>query len=332
MTVTLTAAPAAVAVNTAEFARVVRAGRGRLSQREQQDLLSQNHPLLGQLAHPPTKKIIELFANLPDSVHKHLLKQGYLKWKFTSLDAARQKVYRDILKSNLDMVKKQGMKPLASMSLDALKKGDVGFAVIDIPELKTKVVSWYILLPKHPQPIWVTVVGVKAAGKQPYFAAHRSQLAALRSKRYSKAPTLPSVRNDALLLMNFEKKTFYQKEGKTYVRDLSGRGNDGLCDGVKFSPKGKVGGGLANGGGGYLRLAKTLIAKQSDFTIAAWVRLDKIPALGAQFYSVKPKRAPTSKAGSFHIICQPGAHIYSAAYNEANSGGASRSGAETRSG
>src|SRR5262249_28223622 len=35
---------------------------------------------------------------------------------------------------------------------------------------------------------------------------------------------------DAVLVMTFEKDTFYEKDGKTYVRDLSGHGNDGVCD------------------------------------------------------------------------------------------------------
>ena len=35
---------------------------------------------------------------------------------------------------------------------------------------------------------------------------------------------------DAVLVMNFEKDTFFEKDGKTWVRDLSGRGNDGVCE------------------------------------------------------------------------------------------------------
>ena len=54
---------------------------------------------------------------------------------------------------------------------------------------------------------------------------------------------------DAVLVMNFEKDTFFEKDGKTWVRDLSGRGNDGVCEGVSFTPDGKAGGGLACQGG-----------------------------------------------------------------------------------
>ena len=60
---------------------------------------------------------------------------------------------------------------------------------------------------------------------------------------------LPELVRDAVLVMNFEKDTFYQKDGKTYVRDLSGHRNDGLCENVAFTPDGKAGGGLSLQGG-----------------------------------------------------------------------------------
>jgi uncharacterized protein (TIGR03067 family) len=129
-------------------------------------------------------------------------------------------------------------------------------------------------------------------------------------------PTVPSAVKDAILLLNFDQEDFYQQDGHTYVRDLSGHGHDARCEGVQHIAEGKAGGGLSNNGTGHLRLAKSLIANQSDFTIAGWMRLEKIPELGVQFYSIKPQGAPDSKGSNFHIICQPGAHIYSAAWNE----------------
>jgi hypothetical protein len=44
----------------------------------------------------------------------------------------------------------------------------VGFAVVEIPETKQKVISWFILWPVG-QPTWITVVGAKACGTQPLF-------------------------------------------------------------------------------------------------------------------------------------------------------------------
>ncbi|HEY7153701.1 MAG TPA: LamG-like jellyroll fold domain-containing protein, partial [Gemmataceae bacterium] len=78
---------------------------------------------------------------------------------------------------------------------------------------------------------------------------------------------------DAVLLMNFDKDTFYQKDGKTYVRDLSGHGNDGLCENVAFTPEGKAGGGLACNGG-YLRLRRSLINRLPNYTLMAWIRVE----------------------------------------------------------
>jgi hypothetical protein len=170
-----------------EFEQVVQAGRGKLSKEERQRLIDANDSLMTQLNDPPTRKLIELFANLPDAVHKELLEKGYLKWKFTDLDAERQKVYRDAVQFSLDPIKKQGGEPTATMSLEALEKSDVGFAVVDIPESGQKVVSWYILFPEQ-APIWVTMVGVQAAGAPPYFATHQKQLPLLRKKPYSKPP------------------------------------------------------------------------------------------------------------------------------------------------
>jgi WD40 repeat protein len=98
-------------------------------------------------------------------------------------------------------------------------------------------------------------------------------LAAARARETADAGAA-DVLKDALLLMNFEKDTFYDKDGKTYVRDLSGRGNDGLCDNVAFTPDGKAGGGLLCQGG-RLQLAKSLINRQPNYTITAWCRYDK---------------------------------------------------------
>jgi formylglycine-generating enzyme required for sulfatase activity/serine/threonine protein kinase/Leucine-rich repeat (LRR) protein len=92
-------------------------------------------------------------------------------------------------------------------------------------------------------------------------------------------PLAADVLKDAVLLMDFEKETFYEKDGKTYVRDLSGNGNDGLCDNVEFTSDGKVGGGLACQGG-RLQLPKSLINQQPNYTIAVWGRTKQLPASG----------------------------------------------------
>jgi len=174
--------PEVIAAIRPELLLVVRAAQGKLSEGERQKLTAQNHPVLGQLQDPPTRKILEMFAALPAIAQERLREEGYLKWKFSSLDADRQEVYRSALQANLDGIKKQGLAVPATMSLAALEKSEVGFAVVSIPETNQHVISWYILLPEHPQPIWVTLVGAKAIGTPAYLNAHNQQLPRLKSR------------------------------------------------------------------------------------------------------------------------------------------------------
>ena len=51
-----------------------------------------------------------------------------------------------------------------------------------IPETKEKCISWFVILPEAPNPVWMTVVGARSAGTQPYFSAHLNQLSELRNK------------------------------------------------------------------------------------------------------------------------------------------------------
>jgi hypothetical protein len=92
-------------------------------------------------------------------------------------------------------------------------------------------------------------------------------------------PPAGDIIRDAVLVMTFERDCFYKKDGLTYVRDLSGRGNDGLCEGVSFTPDGKAGGGLACQGGA-LRLPNSLIHGQANYTITGWCRWDAIDPRG----------------------------------------------------
>ena len=170
-----------------EIALVIKAGKGELSSSDKEELKKGNHPLLLQIADPSTTKLLTLFGNLPAGSQKELLEKGYLKWKFTNLDPQRQQVWKDMVQLNIDMATKQGAAPNPSFSQTALQNASVGFAVVDIPEAKAKVVSWYILWPEGP-PTWVTVAGARAAGSQPYFNAHLIQLPLLKDKQESRPP------------------------------------------------------------------------------------------------------------------------------------------------
>lgn len=112
-------------------------------------------------------------------------------------------------------------------------------------------------------------------------------------------PPAADVLKEAVLLMNFEKDTFYEKAGKNYVRDLSGRGNDGLCEKVAFTPEGKAGGGLLCQGG-QLQLANSLINNQPNYTITAWCRVDKPTPDGFLYLTAVPDR-PKQPCFTMHL-------------------------------
>ncbi len=169
-----------------EFELAVRAGRGKLTDQEKESL-KPNHPLLGQLADPNTSKLIRFFAKLPDEIHEQLKKEGHVKWRFPDLSEQNQKVVRDIIRLNINMAKLQGTSQ-PGLSLEALQDSQVGFAVVSVESASQKVVSWFVLFPEFPNPIWVTVVNARAAGTPPYFQAHLRDLPLLREKPKTALP------------------------------------------------------------------------------------------------------------------------------------------------
>lgn len=170
-----------------EFELAVRAGQDKLTDQEKESLKQQNHPLLGQLADPNTSKLIRFFAKLPDEIHEQLKKAGHVKWRFPDLSEENQKVVHDIIWLNTNMAKQQGTSQ-PGLSLEALQDSEVGFAVVAMEGASQKVVSWFVLFPEFPNPIWVTVVNAKAAGTPPYFQAHLRNLSLLREKPETAPP------------------------------------------------------------------------------------------------------------------------------------------------
>ncbi|MCI0380910.1 MAG: protein kinase [Gemmataceae bacterium] len=126
-------------------------------------------------------------------------------------------------------------------------------------------------------------------------------------------PALDLLR-EAVLLMTFEKDTFYKKGNLTYVRDLSGRGNDGVCENVEFNADGKVGGGLMCRMAASLRLAKSLINRQPNYTITAWVRPIKTKGMTQRIYQLGDHLKPYAPA--FAIEIQPNFAVRIAAFNQ----------------
>jgi uncharacterized protein (TIGR03067 family) len=171
-----------------QVALVVRAGRGQLSKQEQEQLASGKlDPAVAErLAEPRSKTLIELFAKLPDSAHKQLMKQGYLKWRFAALDADWQKALRDAYQRDLDLAKKLGKEVAPTQSMQALEKCELGVALVNVLGLKESVVSWFLLFPAHP-PLAVVVVGPKVEDLPAWYQAHQRDLALVRMQPYSKS-------------------------------------------------------------------------------------------------------------------------------------------------
>src|SRR5262249_47979256 len=80
---------------------------------------------------------------------------------------------------------------------------------------------------------------------------------------------------EAALYWSCDADTMFKEGGKTYVRDVSGNDNHGLCVDVEFVPKGHRGGALRNRSKGYIQAPGSLIQKQKEFTIALWVYSDR---------------------------------------------------------
>jgi uncharacterized membrane protein len=116
--------------------------------------------------------------------------------------------------------------------------------------------------------------------------------------------------------MHFDQGDFYEKDGKTYVRDRSGNGNDGLCEQAQFTPQGKTGGGLANAGNGFLRLKSSLIPGKSNFTIAGWAKPTDLKKSWA-LYRVINKDYPTTTSPRLNLYCQSETYLYAGGWNGA---------------
>lgn len=76
---------------------------------------------------------------------------------------------------------------------------------------------------------------------------------------------------DAVLALDFAQEDFYEKDGKSWVRDLSGNGHDLLCEDARFSAEGPNRSSVSVGPKGSLSLPRRLIASGQPFTLAAWV-------------------------------------------------------------
>ena len=160
-----------------EYDLVIRLGRGLLSDKERQKLVSERRYIAEAMAEEMTRGPIEMFASLPDSAHSELKRKGYVKWRFADVPASHQQVYRRQFKW---WVQKGKWSP------DMINDSEVGFATVKL--LTSTVVSAFVLYPNGSSEMWSTVVGTLPYADNDSTAAHPPQIKALRNKPLSTLP------------------------------------------------------------------------------------------------------------------------------------------------
>lgn len=172
-----------------EYQTSIRAGKGELTESELGDLKKINPVIIMQMSDPTTLALLKGFAELTSSSHDVLRADGYLKWNYTDLDASTSTPFKTLVEANLAMARGQGVEPAPGFSLDALRRAQVGYAIVEAGKRKDqKVVSLFILWPELPDPSWKTVVNGKLAGTQEYFREHLIKLQSLKSAKTSPLP------------------------------------------------------------------------------------------------------------------------------------------------
>ena len=93
----------------------------------------------------------------------------------------------------------------------------------------------------------------------------------------ARAPKLdPSLANGCVVALSFGKDTIYQKGKQSYVRDLSGRGNDGQVRGAKPT-EGVAGGALDfDGRDDWVEIPNGGLHEAKAITVATWVNLSSL--------------------------------------------------------
>lgn len=153
-----------------EYNQVVRLGRDQLSDDERKNFFKEFPDREVDWSGEQSRGAMEMFGNLPDSLHNELRKTGYLKWRFADMTVTQQKIFE---RGFYLFVQRPGFKP------ELIKTSEVGFAIV--PLATSTVVSAFVLYPNDVSEMWSTVVGVREAAND-HRAAHLSRLPTLRAK------------------------------------------------------------------------------------------------------------------------------------------------------
>jgi hypothetical protein len=129
-----------------------------------------------------------------------------------------------------------------------------------------------------------------------------------RSTSSSRASSQTSLEflNEAALILTFDQDAVTQQGGRVMIEDALGGSIRGQGADVAYTPKGRAGGGLLCSGG-EVRLPRSLLTGQTEFTIAAWVRSEDV----GEIYS----EAMTQGGQVFRFEASPRGYVGLQAWN-----------------
>ncbi|MCH7687639.1 MAG: WD40 repeat domain-containing protein, partial [Planctomycetes bacterium] len=174
---------------------LVEAARGATSVEELKQVIADHSPILKEFPQRMSRQLMELITGLPESSREALLEQGYLRWRFSSLDPERQDGMRNIMGGLLSAAQKlpPGVPKITNDTIELMKKlldtSDVGFAVLNVSGSSAQVIVWYAQPRNSPIPMMIPFLGVKEkTEKNFHLRTVFKQLAELEDKPYSDLP------------------------------------------------------------------------------------------------------------------------------------------------
>jgi len=195
--VALASAPVATQETRDQFDATIAAVRAAKTDEDWKNILAADAPLTPNrtpLTDPVRRGLLELTAGLPDEMLQALLKEGYLKWKVSDLDEARQQIILDYL---TEVFKDDPHPPADPDNVKALLQSSVaGLIVLNRPESETQTVYWQVKLEEPPRGYSFTVSEETAQGERKRLTreqgmAYVRQFRNWERKPYSKLPQTP---------------------------------------------------------------------------------------------------------------------------------------------
>jgi hypothetical protein len=172
-----------------ELALAVRAVNEELSPEEEQRLNRENPFLALQLRDAESRAALHFLAKLPEASRKELLSKGYVKWPTASLPG-RGQVLAPILNPYLTKSDAQRDFQLGwpRQTVHAFGMSTTGFAVVELPPSKQRIISWFMIWPDGAPSSREVVTGKGLFEKVDDIAKHSSAI----HKRLAEVRRLPN--------------------------------------------------------------------------------------------------------------------------------------------